>query len=37
VRVCATGPTPIAERGLAFLQKPFSAAVLAQKVREVLG
>ena len=25
------------ERGLAFLQKPFSAAALAQKVREVLG
>jgi two-component system cell cycle sensor histidine kinase/response regulator CckA len=25
------------ERGLAFLQKPFSAVALAQKVREVLG
>jgi FixJ family two-component response regulator len=25
------------ERGLAFLQKPFSAAALAPKVREVLG
>jgi hypothetical protein len=26
----------ILERGTAFLQKPFSAAVLARKVREVL-
>src|SRR5881628_3510271 len=27
----------VLERGLAFLQKPFSSAALAQKVREVLG
>src|SRR5437867_1620559 len=27
----------VLERGLAFLQKPFSSVALAQKVREVLG
>jgi len=33
----AIGRHQMLERGLAFLQKPFSAAALAQKVREVLG
>jgi DNA-binding NtrC family response regulator len=33
----AIGRHHMLERGLAFLQKPFSAAALAQKVREVLG
>jgi two-component system, cell cycle sensor histidine kinase and response regulator CckA len=33
----AIGRHEMLERGLAFLQKPFSAAALAQKVREVLG
>jgi hypothetical protein len=33
----AIGRHQMLERGLAFLQKPFSAVALAQKVREVLG
>ena len=33
----AIGRHQMLERGLAFLQKPFSAAALAEKVREVLG
>jgi len=33
----AIGRHQMLERGLAFLQKPFSAAALALKVREVLG
>ncbi len=33
----AIGRHQMLERGLAFLQKPFSALALAQKVREVLG
>jgi len=33
----AIGRHQMLERGLAFLQKPFSAAALAQKAREVLG
>ena len=33
----AIGQHQMLERGLAFLQKPFSAAALAEKVREVLG
>ena len=33
----AIGRHQMLERGLAFLQKPFSAAALAQKVREVVG
>jgi CheY-like chemotaxis protein len=33
----AIGRHQMLERGLAFLQKPFSAAALATKVREVLG
>ena len=33
----AIGRHQMLERGLAFLQKPFSAAALARKVREVLG
>src|SRR3989442_1316030 len=33
----AIGRHQMLERGLAFLQKPFSAGALAQKVREVLG
>jgi CheY-like chemotaxis protein len=33
----AIGRHQMLDRGLAFLQKPFSAAALAEKVREVLG
>jgi two-component system cell cycle sensor histidine kinase/response regulator CckA len=33
----AIGRHQMLENGIAFLQKPFSAAALAQKVREVLG
>lgn len=33
----AIGRHQMLERGLAFLQKPFSAEALARKVREVLG
>ena len=33
----AIGQHQMLDRGLAFLQKPFSAAALAEKVREVLG